>query len=146
MNKERPTELNKKIKRLRESRDSLKCNNREKNLLNQKLRDGKAVVAASRDRWKRCSKELRKENNLQKAEFEKQLAGAQEEVLRERMRADREQARAEQLQCEITSIREKKSGARTSHSKNGRESASTLVSHSDDHHVRQAYFTGSPLI
>lgn len=146
MHMERPTELNKKIKRLRESRDNLKCNNREKNLLNQKLRDGKAVVAASRDRWKHCSKELRKENNRLKTDFEKQLADVQEAVLRERMRADREQARAEQLQCEITSIREKKSGARTPHSKNGRKSTSPLVSRSDDHHVHQAYFTGSPLI
>lgn len=111
MNKERPTELNKKIKRLRESRDGLKLNNRKKNLINQKLRDRNVEITKSRDLWKSRNKELRKEFARDKEELEQQVQAAQEELERERIRADKERERANKLQNEIKAVWEKKSRA-----------------------------------
>jgi hypothetical protein len=105
MNKERPTELNKKLKRLRESRDNLKLNNREKNLINQKLRDRNVEITESRDQWKMRSKELIQ----QKKDLEQQVLIAQREIEQERMKADLERERANKLQAEIEEVLKKKS-------------------------------------
>jgi chromosome segregation ATPase len=105
MNKQRPTELNQKIKRLRASRDGLKLNNREKTLINQKLRDRNVEITESRDHWKTRSKEL----DRQREALEQQIQVAKEETACERMRADEERNRAEKLQTEIESILKKKS-------------------------------------
>jgi hypothetical protein len=107
MNKNRPTELNKKIKRLRESRDGLKLNNRGKNLINQKLRDRNVEITESRDLWKSRHKEL----GRQKEELQLQVQTAREEAERERIRADEERERADKLQAEIETVWGKKSRA-----------------------------------
>jgi hypothetical protein len=111
MSKERPTELHKKIKRLKESRDGLKLNIREKSLMTQRLRDRNAEIIASRDLWKAHNKELRKEFDRHKEELEQQAQAAREEAERERIRADRERERADNLQVEIEAILGKKSRA-----------------------------------
>ena len=98
MNKERPGELNQKIKRLQGSRDGLKLNNREKAKQNKILRDRNAEIAESRDQWKNRSKELIRH----KEDLEQQIEAFKEEAKRERMRA-------EQLQTEIQTIWKKKS-------------------------------------
>jgi DNA repair exonuclease SbcCD ATPase subunit len=91
MNKERPGELNQKIKRLRVSRDGLKLNNREKARNNKKLRDRNEELSENRDQWKARSKEL----SRQKEDLEQQIQTAREETERERMRADEERERAD---------------------------------------------------
>jgi hypothetical protein len=111
MNKERPTELHKKIKRLKESRDGLKLNIREKSLKAQRLQDRNAEIIESRDLWRARNKELRKEFASQKEELEQQAQAAREETERERIRADRERERADKLQIEIETILGKKSRA-----------------------------------
>jgi hypothetical protein len=107
MTKDRPTELNKKIKRLKASRDGLKVNNREKNLINQKLRDRNVEITESRDQWKARHKEI----SRQKEELEEQVQAAQEEIECERIRADRERERADKLQAEVETVWGKKSRA-----------------------------------
>jgi len=107
MNKNRPTELNKRIKRLEISRNGLKINNREKNLINQKLRDRNVEITESRDKWKIRHKELKRE----KEELEQLFQGAQEEIERQRIRADAERDRADKLQAEIEMVWGKKSRA-----------------------------------
>ena len=52
MKKARPAELNQKIKRLKESRDDLKCHNLEKSLRNKALRDRTVEITENRDQWK----------------------------------------------------------------------------------------------
>jgi hypothetical protein len=107
MNKERPGELNQKIKRLKISRDELKLNNREKAQQNKKLRDRNVEITENRDLWKARSKEL----DLQKEDLEQQIQAAKEETERERMRANEERRRADKLQADIESILKKKSRA-----------------------------------
>ena len=107
MNKERPGELNQKIKRLQGSRDGLKLSNREKAKQNKKLKDRNAEIAENRDQWRNRSKEL----ICQKEHLEQQIEVAKEEAERERMRADKEQKRADKLQTEIDMIFKKKSRA-----------------------------------
>lgn len=97
MSKQRPTELNKRIKRLETSRDGLKQRNRAKNLLNQKLRDRNVELVESRDNWKTRNQALVKEK--------KQL---QQQIEEERKRADKESQRAAHLLEEIETIRKKK--------------------------------------
>ena len=109
MGKERPTELHKKIKRLKESRDGLKLNVREKSLRAQRLQDRNAEIIESRDLQRAHNKELRKELSRQKEDFEQQAQAIREEAERERIRADRECERADKLQIEIETIRGKKS-------------------------------------
>lgn len=104
--KNRPTELNKKIKRLKTSRDGLKLNNRGKNLINQKLRDRNSEITESRDQWKARHKELLS----QKEELEKLLQAAREETERECIRVEEERKRADKLQAEIKMVWKKKSG------------------------------------
>ena len=111
MSKERPTELHKKIKRLKESRDGLKLNIREKSLMTQKLRDRNTEIIESRDLQRSHNKELRKELSRQKEDLEQQAQAAREEAERERIRADRERERADKLQIEIEAIWGKKSRA-----------------------------------
>lgn len=108
MNKERPTELNKKIKRLRTSRDGLKLKNREKNLINQKLRDRNVEITKSRDLWKKRNKELRKEFDCEKEELERRAQTALDELEHECIRADKERERADKLQNEIEAVWGKK--------------------------------------
>lgn len=98
--KARPGELRQQINRVRDSRDNLKSINREKTVMNKKLRDRGAELAESREHWKARSKEL--DRNLQ---------AAQEEIERERMRADKERERADTLQSEIEAVWGKKSRA-----------------------------------
>lgn len=107
MRKERPCELNQKLKRLRTSRDELKLNNREKTQRNKKLRDRNVEIADSRDQWKARHKEVHR----QKEDLEQQMQVATEEIERERMRANIERERADKLQAEIESILKKKSRA-----------------------------------
>lgn len=52
MTKERPTELNKRLKRVTTSRDNLKEHNRKKALENKKLRDRNVEIRQGRDFWK----------------------------------------------------------------------------------------------
>ncbi len=105
MNKERPGELNQKIKRLQGSRDGLKLNNREKAKQNKKLRDRNVEITENRDQWRNRSKEL----ICQKEDLERQVEVAKEETKRERLRADEERKRADKLQTEIEIILKKKS-------------------------------------
>jgi hypothetical protein len=111
MSKERPTELHKKIKRLKESRDGLKLNVREKSLMTQRLRDRNAEIIESRDLQRSHNKELRKEFDRQREDLEQQAQAAREEADRERIRADRECERANKLQIEVEAIWGKKSRA-----------------------------------
>jgi len=111
MSKERPTELHKKIKRLKESRDGLKLNVREKSLMTQRLRDRNAEIIESRDLQRSRNKELRKEFDRQREDLEQQAQAAREEADRERIRADRECERANKLQIEVEAIWGKKSRA-----------------------------------
>ncbi len=105
MNKERPGELNQKIKRLQGSRDGLKLKNREKAKQNKKLRDRNVEITENRDQWRNRSKEL----ICQKEDLERQVEVAKEETKRERLRADEERKRADKLQTEIEIILKKKS-------------------------------------
>lgn len=111
MSKERPTELHKKIKRLKESRDGLKLNIREKSLVTQRLRDRNSEIIESRDLQRSHNKELRKEFDRQNKDLKQQAQAARKEVESERMRADRERERADKLQIEIEAIWGKKSRA-----------------------------------
>ena len=103
--------VNKKIKRLRESRDGLKLNIREKSLMTQRLRDRNAEIIESRDLQRTHNKELRKEFDRQREDLEQQAQAAREEADRERIRADRECERANKLQIEVEEIWGKKSRA-----------------------------------
>jgi hypothetical protein len=111
MEKQRPTELNKKIKRLRSSRDTLKDLNREKTLYNKKLRDRSVEITTSRDYWKKQCEEECRERKLVQGDLREKLNASQAELELERARADLERERAEKLEKEIEKIREKKSGS-----------------------------------
>lgn len=91
--KDRPGNLRQQMNRVRNSRDNLKSINREKAAVNKKLRDRSVELAENRDHWKARCKEL-----------DHQLQAAQEEIEREKIRAD-------QLQAEIESVWGKKSRA-----------------------------------
>jgi uncharacterized coiled-coil DUF342 family protein len=107
MNKERPGELNQKIKRLQKSRDGLKLKSREKAEQNKKLRDRNVEIAQNRDQWRNHSNELLRH----KEDLEKQIEALKTETERERMRADEERKRSDKLQTELEMIWKKKSGA-----------------------------------
>ena len=98
--KDRPGELRQQINRVRDSRDNLKRINREKAVMNKKLRDRSAELTESRDQWKARSKEL-----------DRQLQAAQEEIEQERMQLSKERERADTLQAEIEAVWGKKSRA-----------------------------------
>lgn len=91
--KARPGDLRQQMNRVRNSRDNLKSINREKAAVNKTLKDRNVELAENRDQWKARSKEL-----------DRQLQAAQEEIERERMRADK-------LQVEIEAVWGKKSRA-----------------------------------
>ena len=78
----------------------LKSVNREKTVMNKKLRDRSVELTESREQWKARSKEL-----------DRQLQAAQEEIECERMRADKERERADTLQSEIEAVWGKKQRA-----------------------------------
>ena len=96
--KDRPGDLRQEMSRIRQSRNNLKSINREKTAINKKIRDRNVELAENRDHWKARSKEL-----------VCQIQAAQEELERERMRADRERERADKLQAEIEKVWGKKS-------------------------------------
>ena len=96
----RPCDLRQQMKRLCYSRDNLKSDKRETASKNKKLRDRNVELIENRDHWKTHSKKL-----------DRQLQTAQEEIERERMRADRERDRADQLKAEVELVRGKKSRA-----------------------------------
>jgi len=98
--KARPCDLRQQMNRVRNAKDNLKNINREKALMNKKLRDRSVELTESRDLWKSQSKELNR-----------QLQAAQEETEHERMRADKERERADTLQAEIEAVWGKKSRA-----------------------------------
>ena len=98
--KVRPGDLRQQMNRVRNSRDNLKNINREKAAMNKKLKDRNVELAENRDQWKSRSKEL-----------DRQLQATQNEIERERMRADKERERADLLQAEVEAIRGKKSRA-----------------------------------
>lgn len=98
--KDRPGDVRQQMTRVRNSRDNLKNINREKAVMNKKLRDRSVELAESRDLWRAHSKD-----------FERQLRAAQEETGLERTRADKERERADTLQAEIEAVWGKKSRA-----------------------------------
>jgi hypothetical protein len=98
--KARPGDLRQQMNRVKNSRDNLKSINREKAVMNKKLRDRAVELADGRDEWKARTKEL-----------DRQLQAALEEIERERMRADKERERADRLQAEIEAVWGKKSRA-----------------------------------
>ena len=102
--KDRPCELNQKLKRARKSRATLKINNRKKSEMNKKLRDRNVEIIESRDQWRARSQEL----DRQKEDLERKVQAAKEEVECERIRADEAHKRAENLQAEIETILKKK--------------------------------------
>jgi chromosome segregation ATPase len=131
MKKERPGELNQKIKRLRTSRDLLKDKNYEKSQQNKKNCDRIAEITDSRDHWKARSKELDRQKEelgqqIQDAQKELQAAqekiqAAKEETELERTRADEVRKRADTLQSEIEAMLKKKPRIREADPQNGRE-------------------------
>lgn len=96
--KERPGELRQQINRMRNSRDNLKNINREKALINRKIRDRNVELTEGRNQWR-----------VRSTEIACQLREAQEEAERQRIRADKEHERANKLQAEIETVLEKKS-------------------------------------
>jgi sigma54-dependent transcription regulator len=107
MEKERPGDLKKKIKRVVVSRDNLKQRSREKTRVNKTLRDRNAELTESRERWKKETKKLRKYFRSEQEGWEKQLQEAQAEIARERRRAEEERKRADLIKEEINAMRKK---------------------------------------
>jgi len=102
MLKERPYELNQKLKRIQASRDNLKENNREKMLQNKTIRDRNAEIAQSRDMWKSRSKDLVKVLVDQKEELTCKI-----EAANKAMEDEKKRERADILQEEIEKIKKK---------------------------------------
>jgi chromosome segregation ATPase len=123
MKKERPGELNQKIKRLQTSRDALKGKNYEKAQQNKKICDRIVEIADSRDHWKDRSKELGRqkeelEEQIQVAQRElqearEQIQAAKKETKLEQMRAEEERKRANTFQAEIEAMLKKKRNTRS---------------------------------
>jgi DNA repair exonuclease SbcCD ATPase subunit len=107
MLKERPYELNQKLKRVQASRDDLKSNNREKSLQNKKLRDRNAEITQSRDMWKSRNKELEKALERHKEDLILQIETTNKAIEEERKRTEKERERADFLQAEIEDIKKK---------------------------------------
>lgn len=109
MIKEKPFELNQKIRRLKASREGLKACNREKAKKNKMLLDRTVELTENRDHWKTVSKTLRKEKEELKEMFEERVRIAEAEAARERARADEERARADKFQAQVEEVWKKKS-------------------------------------
>jgi hypothetical protein len=107
MLKERPYELNQKLKRVQSSRNNLKASNREKTLQNKTLRDRNTEITQSRDIWRSRSKELEKALENQKEDLIRQIEAANETIENEKRRAEKERERADLLQIEIENIKKK---------------------------------------
>lgn len=105
MLKERPYELNQKLKRVQASRDDLKTTNREKTLQNKKLRDRNVEITQSRDMWKSRNKELEKALENQKEDLARQIEAANKAIEEEKRRTEKERERADLLQVEIEDIK-----------------------------------------
>ncbi len=147
MKKERPGELNQKIRRLQTSRDALKDKNYEKAQQNKKIGDRIVEITDSRDHWKARSKELGRQQEeseqqiqvVQKElqEAQEKIQAAKEETKLERIRADEERKRADTFQAEIEAMLKKKPRIREADPQNGREGSASVVSHPDDRYVPQ---------
>ena len=105
MGKELPSDLRKKIVRLKTAKKKLKVKNGEKTKNNKALRDRTAEIKESRDAWQKKYEEKKKESNL----LEENLKIAEAERDQARDRAKLELERAEQLQRELAELRKKKS-------------------------------------
>jgi len=107
MLKERPYELNQKLKRIQASRDNLKANNREKVLQNKKLRDRNVEITESRDMWRSRTKELEKALDDQRRDLTTQIQAANEKIEEEKQRVENEKKQADFLRVEIEEIKKK---------------------------------------
>lgn len=107
MLKETPYALNQKLKRIQASRDNLKKSNREKMLQNKKLRDRQVEITQSRDMWRSRTQELEKAGNVLKQDYEQQLKIAQQQAENEKLRAEKERARAALLAIQIEDLKKK---------------------------------------
>ena len=107
MLQELPRELNRKLKRMRDSRDNLKAGSREKMLQNKKLRDRNVEIAQSRDMWRARTQALEKALEEQQEELKRQLRAAQRATEEEKMRADMERKRADLLQATLEDVKKK---------------------------------------
>jgi gas vesicle protein len=107
MLKERPYELNQKIRRIRTSRDNLKESNQQKMLQNKKLRDRNTEIAQSRDMWKSRSKELEKALADRNESLSAQIETAHQAMEDAKKRADREHERANLLEVELEEVKKK---------------------------------------
>ena len=111
MERQRPTELNKKIKQLLSSRDNLKGVGRQKTVCSKKLRDRNVEITTSRNYWKKQCKDLHKAHQVEQKEFSEKLNASKIELELEHGRANLERERAEKLEAEIEKIRKKKPGS-----------------------------------
>lgn len=107
MLKERPGELNRKLKRIQSSRDNLKEDNKEKAEKNKKLRDRNAELTENRDKWKSRCQVIEKALERQKDDFQLQIKAASEAVEEEKKRAEKERERADLLQVEVENEKKK---------------------------------------
>ena len=108
MTKERPGELKREMKRIRDSRNKHKERNREQALKNRRLQDRNQEITCSRDKWKNVyEKSCEKMNSLKKELLEK-LRIAEEEAQQERKKAEEAKKLAEQLQYEMDIALQKK--------------------------------------
>ncbi len=107
MLKERPYELNQKLKRMQASRDTLKVRNREKVLQNKILRDRNVEIIESRDMWKSCTRDLEKLLEQHKKELTAQLESANKEIEETKKQVEKERERANLLRSEIEEIKKK---------------------------------------
>lgn len=146
---ERPCDLNKKLKRLSDSRENAKENIRNKAKQNKALRDRNVEISENRDQWRARSKELQQELKQQaktfcerlkrqEKEHAKLLQNAMEKADMERNRAEDERKRADELQAALEEALKKKPGNASLDSKNGRKTSARLVSCCDDRDVYNA--------
>jgi hypothetical protein len=107
MLKERPYQLNQKLKRVQASRDNMKASNREKMYQNKALRDRNVEITQSRDMWRSRSLELEKVLANQREDLERQIETAKKAIEDEKMRVEKERERADLLQVELEDIKKK---------------------------------------
>jgi len=105
MLKERPYELNQKLKRMQASRDRLTDSNREKMPQNKKLRDRGVELTQSRDMWRARTQELEKAIRAAQQDCEHQVEVARQLAEKETILAEKERARADRLQKELEDIK-----------------------------------------
>ncbi len=108
MIKERPGELRREMKRIRDSRNKHKEQNREQALKNRRLQDRNQEITFSRDSWKNACQQSREEMEALKKELLEKLRTAEKEAQQERQKAEEAKKLAEQLQCEMEIALQKK--------------------------------------